>query len=168
MMLRRVLLVGCATAGVVVVTASLVANADDGAGSTVSAEAVITPVRLDVDMATLRTYANSWFDSPWVADAVVAEYGGQSSGSVVPDRVSLVIDPDGTLRVVGHADDAETAAGLADTAAAAFVSKLNELGRLDLPGDPEPLTEEWRHTLSHGLGVELGPLGEFAVAEWAD
>ncbi|TQN41614.1 hypothetical protein FHU33_0985 [Blastococcus colisei] len=131
-----------------------------------TAEAVISPVRLDVDIPTLRVYADAMFHHGYVAKAVIDEHGGLPSDPVVPERVSLSVDPDGSLRVIGHATDPLVAADLADTAAAAFVPKLNEMGRILVPGDAAHGTEAWKEAMT--MAEELGPVGEFTVAEWAN
>ena len=54
---------------------------------------------------------------------------GVAYTDIVPNHVSLAVDPDSiVLRVVGHDPDPKTAADIANTAAATFLTELNAPG----------------------------------------
>ena len=92
------------------------------------AEALVIAQTWNAGANALPRYGETVFDNGQVAEAVVAEHGGQLT-EVVPNRVSLATDPDSiVLRVIGHDTDVERAADVANTAADAFVSSLNQPG----------------------------------------
>ena len=120
----RRLLVLALLAGAVLVPAAVLMRG----GQQVDAQALVIAQRLDVELAALPRYAEAVFHDGRVARAVAEELGVDAS-EVVPDRVSLVSEPDGiALLVVGHAEDEATAARIADVAAEAYVHQLNAAG----------------------------------------
>jgi hypothetical protein len=92
------------------------------------AQALVIAQDLDVDIRALPRYAEAVFQDGQVARAVADELGVDAS-EVVPDRVSLVSEPDTiVLVIVGHAEDGATAERVADVAADAYVRQLNAAG----------------------------------------
>jgi len=100
-------------------------------GTRYDASALVVAQRLDMDLTALPRYAEATFGNGEVARAAAVQLGGNAQeGSVIPGQVSLQAEQDSiVLQVVGHADSAQGAADLANTAAAAFVAQLN------LPGE---------------------------------
>jgi capsular polysaccharide biosynthesis protein len=162
----------CVLLGVVVapfVAARLAKPAD--------AEALVITQRLDMSLSALPRYGEAVFDDGHVAQAVAAKYGaGGFLKDVIPDRVSLVADQDSIIfHVIGHDKDPKVAAGIANTAAAAFISALNAPGAgvgafgLQSPaqppsGNPNGLSGMSR-TIAYGLGLAGGvALGLAAVS----
>lgn len=121
---RNRLLLGAWVVIVAVAVPVAVSNRDTSA----DAQALVVARVLDMDLEALPGHAEAVFSNGEVATSVVRKYGGQAA-EVVPDRVSLIAEPDSvTLRVIGHDPDPETAAGIADVAAMAFVTELNRAG----------------------------------------
>jgi capsular polysaccharide biosynthesis protein len=94
------------------------------------AEALVIAQRLDMSLTALPRYGETVFDNGQVAEAVSQQFGGGVPlKDIVPDRVSLIADQDSIVfRVVGHDPDPQTAADVANTAAATFVTALNTPG----------------------------------------
>jgi hypothetical protein len=92
------------------------------------AEALVIARTLDMSLEALPGHAEAVFNNGAVARAVAGTYGDQAA-EVVPDQVSLAVEPDSVvLRVIGHDPDPETAADIANLAAMAFVDELNTAG----------------------------------------
>jgi capsular polysaccharide biosynthesis protein len=94
------------------------------------AEALVIAQRLDMSLTALPRYGETVFDNGRVAtDVSLFLDGGVALKDVVPDHVSLVADQDSIVfRVVGRDPDPATAAAVANTAAATFVTALNAPG----------------------------------------
>ena len=93
-------------------------------------EALVIAQRLDMSLTALPRYGETLFDDGQVAQAVSQQFReGVAFQDIVPNQVSLAVDPDSiVLRVVGHDPDPKTAADIANTAAATFVQALNAPG----------------------------------------
>jgi capsular polysaccharide biosynthesis protein len=94
------------------------------------AEALVIAQRLDMSLTALPRYGETVFDNGQVAAAVSQQFGGGVPlKDIVPDRASLIADQDSIVfRVVGHDPDPQTAADVANMAAATFVTALNTPG----------------------------------------
>jgi capsular polysaccharide biosynthesis protein len=94
------------------------------------AEALVIAQRLDMSLTALPRYGETVFDNGQVAQAVSQQFGaGVPLKDIVPDRASLIADQDSIVfRVVGHDPDPQTAADVANMAAATFVTALNTPG----------------------------------------
>jgi hypothetical protein len=91
-------------------------------------EALVIARQLDMNPQALPPSGETVFSNGEVAEAVATTFGVQAD-DVVPDRVSLAVDPDSiVLRVIGHDPDPGTAADIANVAAAAFLTELNRAG----------------------------------------
>jgi capsular polysaccharide biosynthesis protein len=126
----------------VVIVAVAVPVAALSRDTSVDAEAFVIASQLDIDMEALPRYAEAVFSNGEVASAVATTYGGEAA-EVVPDRVSLAVEPDTVvLRVIGHDPDPETAAAIANVATEAFVRSLNStgagIGQFVLQAEAEP------------------------------
>ena len=125
------------------------------------AEALVIAQRLDMSLTALPRYGETVFDNGQVAEAVSKQFGGGVPlKNVVPDHASLVADQDSIVfRVIGHDPDPQTAADVANTAAATFVTALNTpgagvgeftlLSEAEVPAAPGPL-------LSRKLAIPVG------------
>jgi hypothetical protein len=120
------------------VAAPLVASQRE---TTVEAEALVIATRLDMQLEALPRYGQVVFNNGEVTRAIGTEFG--DAGEVIPGRVYLVAEQDSIIfRVIGVDADPETAAAIADTAAASFVESLNRAGAgvgtfdLQSPADP--------------------------------
>jgi capsular polysaccharide biosynthesis protein len=110
------------------------------------AEALVIAQRLDMSLTALPRYGETLFDNGQVAEAVSQQFrDAVPFKDIVPDHVSLVADQDSIVfRVVGHDPEPQTAADIANTAAAAFVEALNAPGAgvgaftLLSPAEPPP------------------------------
>jgi capsular polysaccharide biosynthesis protein len=93
-------------------------------------EALVLAQQLDMSLTALPRYGETLFDDGQVAQAVSQQFReGVAFQDIVPNQVSLAVDPDSiVLRVVGHDPDPKTAADIANTAAATFVGALNAPG----------------------------------------
>jgi capsular polysaccharide biosynthesis protein len=92
-------------------------------------EALIIAQRLDMSLTALPRYGEAVFNDGQVAQAVSPLSDGVAYKDIVPDKVSLVADQDSIVfRVVGHDPDPNTAADIANTAAATFIQSLNAPG----------------------------------------
>lgn len=94
------------------------------------ATAVVTAQTLQLDLGALPRYGDAVFSAGEVADAVVARFGDAGDPEdVVPHEASVQVVQDSVVfDVSGHAGDATTAAGIANVAAAEFVTQLNKAG----------------------------------------
>ncbi len=94
------------------------------------AEALIIAQRLDMSLTALPRYGEVLFDNGQVAQAVASKFkDGTAFKDIVPNHVSLVADQDSIVfHVVGHDPDPKTAADIANTAAATFLTSLNAPG----------------------------------------
>lgn len=125
------------------------------------AEALVIAQRLDMSLTALPRYGETVFDNGQVAQAVSQGLGGRVPlKDVVPDRASLIADQDSIVfRVVGHDPDPQTAADVANMAAATFVTALNTpgagvgaftlLSEAEAPAPPGP-------PLSRKLAIPVG------------
>jgi capsular polysaccharide biosynthesis protein len=93
-------------------------------------EALVIAQRLDMSLTALPRYGETLFDNGLVAQAVSQKFReGVAFEDIVPNHVSLAVEPDSiVLRVVGHDPDPKTAADIANTAAATFLTELNAPG----------------------------------------
>jgi capsular polysaccharide biosynthesis protein len=138
------------------------------------AEALVITQRLDMSLTALPRYAQAVFNDGQVAAAVAAEFGhGISAEATIPGKVSLVADQDSIIfHVVGHDPDPQTAADIANTAAATFIEALNApgvgVGAFALQSQAEPPTAPapgLKKTLAIPVGVVTGMvLGLAAVS----
>src|SRR4051794_22797704 len=119
---NRLLLVGWAVIVAVAIPIALLSRDKPVA----DAEALVIAQRLDMSLTALPRYGETLFDNGAVAEAVSKKFReGVAFKDIVPDHVSLAVDPDSIVfRVVGHDPDPKTAADIANTAAAAFVPEL--------------------------------------------
>lgn len=172
--LRRYVLVFFACVALGVVVAPYVAAKMT---KPVDASAQVITQRLDMSLSALPRYAEAVFDDGHVAQAVAAKYGtGGYLKDVIPDRVSLVADQDSIIfQVTGHDMDPKVAAGIANTAAAAFITALNAPGAgVGQFGLQSPATPPLGHptalsglsaALTYGMGAAAGiVLGLAAVS----
>lgn len=114
------------------------------------AAALVIAQRLDMDLTALPRYGEAVFDNGQVAQAVSRRYSNLGDyEDIVPDRVSLVAEQDSIVfQVVGHDVDPETAAGIANTAAEAFLKALNAPGvgvgafALQSPAEPPAAADD--------------------------
>lgn len=94
------------------------------------AQALIIAEVLEVDLSAVPRYGEAVFNNGEVAQVIAATYpdaGGQDD--IIPDRVSLVAEQDSIVfGVVGHDPDPQVAADIANRAAEAFVTALNQAG----------------------------------------
>lgn len=99
-------------------------------GTEYTATALVIAKELTVRQEQLPRFGESVFNGGSVARAVAAEAGGAVDyRTLVPEKVSMDPVPDTiAFRVQGHSSDAQEAARLANTAAAAFVVQLNKAG----------------------------------------
>jgi capsular polysaccharide biosynthesis protein len=130
----------------------------------VEASALVVAERLDMELAALPRYGEAIFDNGAVAQAVAAEFGAAGDfEDIVPDQTSVVAEQDSIVfEVVGHDDDPQTAAAIANLAAQTFVGALNAPGagvgafavqsQAVAPVAPDPL-------LSPRLGLPVGMFG---------
>ncbi|MDP8930356.1 MAG: hypothetical protein M3O70_17760 [Actinomycetota bacterium] len=138
-------------------------------------EALVVAQRLDMNLEALPRYAEVVFDNGEVARTVAAQFGdGGDLEDLVPNRVSLVAEQDSVVfKVIGRDPSPETAAEIANVAAAAFTSALN------VPGEgvgaftvlaqavPQPESAEATDGLAYAIPVGLTAgtlLGSAAVA----
>jgi len=125
------------------------------------AEALVIAKRLDMSLTALPRYGETVFDNGQVAQTVSQQFGGGIPlKDVVPDHASLVADQDSIVfRVVGHDRDPQTAADIANTAAATFVGVLNTpgagVGEFALLSEAEPPAAPGP-ALSRKLAVPVG------------
>ncbi|MDP8929577.1 MAG: hypothetical protein M3O70_13650 [Actinomycetota bacterium] len=142
---------------------------------TYDSEALVVAQRLDMNLAALPRYAEVVFDNGEVARTVAAQFGyGGDLEDVVPDRVSLVAEQDSVVfTVIGHHPSPETAAEIANVAAAAFTSALNVPGEgvgtftilAQAVPQPEPAEATDGLALAIPVGLAAGVLlGSAAVA----
>lgn len=98
--------------------------------TTSEASALVIAQQLDTSLTALPRYGEAVFDNGQVAQAIAAQFGDLGdSEDIVPSRVSVATQQDSIVfRVIGRDPDPETAAKLADTAAAVFVDALNQGG----------------------------------------
>ncbi|MDT0277374.1 YveK family protein [Blastococcus goldschmidtiae] len=98
--------------------------------SPAEADALVIAQRLDMDLEALARYGEAVFNNGPVAQAVAGRYGaGGDFQDVIPDRVSLLATQDSIVfEVTGRDPDPDVAAGIANTAAEAFVEELNSAG----------------------------------------
>lgn len=142
---------------------------------TAESEALVVAQRLDMDLEALPRYAEVVFDNGEVARTVAAQFGdGGDLEDIVPNRVSLVAEQNSVVfKVIGNDRSPETAAEIANVAAAAFTSALN------VPGEgvgaftvlaqavPNPESVDVMDGLAYVIPVGLaagGLLGSAAVA----
>jgi capsular polysaccharide biosynthesis protein len=138
------------------------------------ATALVIAQRLDMDLSALPRYGEAVFGNGQVAQAVAAKFGRLGDHkNVIPSRVSLVAEQDSiVLQVVGHDTDPQTAADVANTAAATFLEALNAPGVgvgafvLHRPADPPVNRAAGLDTLvATGFGLAAGAvLGLAAVS----
>ena len=123
---NRLLLVAWAVIVAVAVPIALVTRDEPVADR----EALVIAQRLDMSLTALPRYGETLFDNGEVAEAVSQKLReGVAFTDIVPNHVSLAVDPDSIVfRVVGHDPDPKTAADIANTAAATFVQALNAPG----------------------------------------
>lgn len=116
--------------GYLVAVTALVPAAALRAPTTYDAEALVIAQRLDMNLVALPRYAEAVFDNGQIARTIAAQYGDAGDfEDIVPLRSSLVAEQDSVvLRVIGHDSAPDTAAQLANLAAAAFVDELNRAG----------------------------------------
>lgn len=156
--LRRyaLLFLACLVVGAVVApfaAARLAAPAD--------AEALVLAQRLDMSLNALPRYGEAVFGNGAVTEAVASKYGSRiGSSSVIPDKVSLVDEQDSiVLHVIGHDPDPKIAAGIANTAAGAFVTALNGpgvgVGNFVLQSPAVP-PQENSNAISNLIAVPMG------------
>ena len=142
---------------------------------TAESEALVVAQRLDMNLAALPRYAEAVFNNGEVARTVAAQFGdGGDLEDVVPDRVSLVAEQDSVVfTVIGHDPSPETAAEIANVAAAAFTSALNVPGEgvgaftILAQAVPQPESAEATERLALAIPVGLAAgmlLGSAAVA----
>jgi capsular polysaccharide biosynthesis protein len=141
----------------------------------VDAEALVITKRLDMSLSALPRYGEAVFDDGHVAQAVAAKYGsGGFLKDVIPDRVSLVADQDSIIfHVIGHDMDPKVAAGIANTAAAAFITALNApgagIGSFALQSAAEPpaghpnALSAVSKTITYSMGAAAGVILGLAV-----
>lgn len=94
------------------------------------ATALVVAEKIQSNPITLPRYGEAVFNNGQVAQAVAAKYGksGQLQ-DIIPNRVSLTDQQNSIVfQVTGHDRDPKVAAGLANTAAEAFVQGLNSGG----------------------------------------
>lgn len=98
--------------------------------SPAEADALVIAQRLDMDLEALARYGEAVFNNGPVAQAVAGRYGdGGDVQDVIPDRVSLLATQDSIVfEVTGRDPAPDVAAGIANTAAEAFVEELNSGG----------------------------------------
>jgi hypothetical protein len=94
------------------------------------AEALVIAQRLDMDLVALPRFGEAVFGNGAVAQAVAADFGDLGDfDDIVPDRAYLEATQDSIVfRVIGRDRDPEVAAGIANTAADAFLQALNNAG----------------------------------------
>ena len=142
---------------------------------TADSEALVVAQRLDMKLEALPRYADVVFDNGEVARTVAAQFGdGGDLEDVVPNRVSLVAEQDSVIfKVIGHDPSPETAAEIANFAAAAFTSALNVPGEgvgaftILAQAVPQPESAEATDGLAVAIPVGLAGgvlLGAAAVA----
>lgn len=131
------------------------------------AEALVIAQRLDMDLEALPRYGEAVFNNGPVTQAVAARYGADGSlEDVIPDRVYLEATQDSIVfEVVGRDPDPEVAAGIANTAAEAFVDALNAAGvgvgtfALQSPAEPPAEVDEGASTaVAAAVGIAAGLL----------
>lgn len=128
--------------------------------TSVDATAVVIAQRVQTNPIVLPRYGEAIFADGRVARAVTAKYGdlGDPAG-VVPNRVSLVANQSSIVfQVIGHDPNPQTAAGIANAAADAFVPALNSGGigvgvfAVQSPATPPAASKP----LSSSIGIALG------------
>jgi capsular polysaccharide biosynthesis protein len=131
------------------------------------AEALVIAQRLDMELSALPRYGEAVFNNGPVAQAVAARYGdGGNAQEVIPDRVSLEATQDSIVfQVVGRDENPEVAAGIANTAAEAFIEALNTAGvgvgtfALQSPAEPPADVDDGLSTaVVAGVGIAAGLL----------
>ena len=130
--------------------------------TTYQAQALVVAQRLDMNLEALPRYAEENFDNGEVATAVATRFGTVGGfDDIVPDRVSLVAEQDSiVLQVTGHDASAQTAADLANVAAAAFTDQLNVpgegVGVFAVQSSALPPTEPEEQLASAPLALSVG------------
>lgn len=136
------------------------------------AEALVIAQRLDMSLTALPRYGETIFDNGQVADAVAQNFSDAVElNDIVPNHVTLIADQDSIVfRVVGHDPEPDTAADIANTAAATFVEALNApgvgVGQFTLlsPAEPPPAPGGGlSRTLAIPVGLVTGAVLGLAV-----
>jgi capsular polysaccharide biosynthesis protein len=118
-------------------------------GGVAEARALVVAGRIEVDLSAIPRYGEAVFNNGAVEEAVATEFGAGEVGEIIPDRVSLVAEQDSIVfGVLGRDPDPQTAADIANAAAATFTDALNSAGagvgtfevqtEAQVPPEPQP------------------------------